>query len=467
MGWTISKIAKYSSGNILNDDNTPLNINGFSIDSRLVDNGDVFVALKGERTDGHYYIKEAFKNGASACMVIKGNYHVKDLEPGEVLIEVSDTYKALKQIALKHREQYNVKVIGITGSVGKTTTKEMIATVLESEYKVLKTEGNLNTDIGLPLVLLQLDESHEVVVLEMAMRQIGDISELCRIAKPEIGIITNIAESHLENLKTIDNIAKAKGELLEGLSDKGVAVINGDDERVLELKKRAPGKVLKFGLQGDVDLKAKALETGSGYVKCIVEYDNKENFIEEMLILNFPGRHNLTNAMAALLVGIEMRIPLHVGVNNLYNFYPMDMRNQVFTGKGDITIINDTYNANVKSTKAALDILSDIAFNNKIAVLGDMHELGDYTDRAHMEIGEYAANREVDLLFAVGGKADLIKKGALKAGLKDSKIYIFPSKEKLIKSLTGRLNPGDTVLVKGSRGMALEDVVYAIIDEEG
>lgn len=469
MSWTLEKLAEYSNGKILNN-NLAVNvisIKGFSIDSRLVDDGDLFVAIEGENTDGHYFIKDAFKKGAPACMVEEGKYCRDDIEPGKAIIEVSDTLQALKQIAMQHRQQYSIKVIGVTGSVGKTTTKDMIATVLASKYKVLKTEGNLNTGIGLPLTLLRLNESHEVVVLEMGMRQIGEIAELCRIARPQIGIITNIAESHLESLKTIDNVTKAKGEILEGLTEEGVAIINNDDDRARELLKKTQHKVLKFGTSNDVDLKIKNIKSGRGHVEGIVEYTGEDKTDEEKMVLNFPGKHNLTNALAALLAGIEMIIPLDIGVKNLKSFYPTDMRNQVFTGRGDITIINDTYNANVKSTKAALDVLSDAASDRKIAVLGDMYELGDYTDRAHFEVGEYTAKKDVDLLFVVGDKADLIKKGALESGVLNNKVYVFSSKEKLIKSLIKKLRPGDTVLVKGSRGMALEEVVYAIIDEEG
>ena len=464
--WTLNKLADYSGGKLINGYGE-MKVKGFSIDSRMVNDGELFIALKGERTDGHYFLNEAFEKGASACLVEKGKYNLKDLEHGQAIIEVNNSLEALKIIAMKHKEQYNVKVIGITGSVGKTTTKDMVAEVLRISYKVLKTEGNLNTGIGLPLTLLNLNEHHEVIVLEMGMRQMGEIAELCRIAKPDIGIITNIAESHLESLKTIENIAKAKGELLEGLASDGVAIINGDDERVTELKSKAPCRVVSYGTGANANLIMKDIKQWQEKIECILEHRPKGKSETLKMSLNFPGKHNLMNAMAALLAGAQLDVSLTKGVENLKNFYPTDMRNQIFTGKKDITVINDTYNANVKSTKAALDILSDVAANRKVAILGDMYELGDYTEKAHLEVGEYVVNKEVDLIIAVGDKARLIKEGALNAGLNNDNVLFYENKEELIKQIQGILRPGDTVLAKGSRGMALEDVVYAIIDEEG
>ncbi|UMZ73254.1 UDP-N-acetylmuramoyl-tripeptide--D-alanyl-D-alanine ligase [Natranaerofaba carboxydovora] len=465
--WTLNKLADYSGGKLINGYGE-IEVKGFSIDSRMVKDGDLFIALKGERTDGHYFLKDALKKGASACLVENEKYNQEDLETGQAIIEVNNSLEALKMIAMKHREQYNVKVIGITGSVGKTTTKDMVAEVLRQNYKVLKTEGNLNTGIGLPLTLLNLNELHEVIVLEMGMRQMGEIAELCRIARPDIGIITNVAESHLENLKTIENIAKAKGELLEGLANDGVAIINGDDERVVRLQSKAPNRVVSYGTGVDANLVIKDIKPRQERIECLLEHRPKGEENEKVkMSLNFPGKHNLMNAMAALLAGVELNVSLTKGVENLKNFYPTDMRNQIFTGKKDITVINDTYNANVKSTKAALDILSDVATNRKVAILGDMYELGDYTDDAHLEVGEYVASKEVEVIIAVGDKAKLIKDGALNAGLNNDNVLFYNNKEELIKQIQGILKPGDTILVKGSRGMALEDVVYAIIDEEG
>ncbi len=467
MNFTHYKIAEYTGGKIINDMDSPIVISDFCIDSRNASKGDLFVALPGDRTDGHYFIKDAFEKGAAACIAERGKFHLGELKPGQVVIEVPNTLDALKVLARRHREQYDVSVIGITGSVGKTTTKEMVAKVLSAKYRVLKTEGNLNTDIGLPLTLLKLDRDHDVVVLEMAMRHLGEISELCDIALPGIGVITNVAESHLETLKTMDNIAKAKGEILQGLLEDGIGVINGDDERVNRLEYKAPGEVFKFGLSENVNLQAKKIRPCSHIVECAVVYKDTTGEIGENLSLNIPGRHNLTNALAALLVGIVMGVSLSKGVKSLADFYPTEMRNQIFTGKDDITIINDTYNANVKSTRAALDILSDVASKRKIAVLGDMYELGEYRERAHKEIGQYAAEKGIDFLMTIGENAELIKEGAKESGLKDDKIKVFKDKRNLIISLQKLIGSEDTVLVKGSRGMALEEIVYAIIDENG
>lgn len=460
MSWKLKELAEYCNGEIIcgseNED-----IQGFSIDSRRLNKGDLFVALEGERTDGHYFIKGAFDSGASACLVQEGKYNKELLTPGNPVLEVSDTLEALKLIAKNHKEKFDVDVIGVTGSVGKTTTKEMIATILGSKFKVLKSEGNLNTEIGLPLALLDLNLSHEVVVLEMGMSARGEISELCKIANPRVAVITNIAEAHLENLKTLDNVAAAKGEILERLDDEGIAIINGDDERAKSLAKTTPAKVIRYGTGKDNEARIIKPQVNSIKTRCIIDVHGES----EEMILNLPGKHNMLNALAAGVVGIEMGVTLKEVVKSLSGFYPSEMRTQIFTGKGDITVINDAYNANVKSTKAAIDVLKEVAIERSVAILGDMYELGDYTETAHLEIGEYAGKKGIDLLFVVGNKGSLIKEGALRAGINEYRCYDFDNKNDLIDYLLAYLKSGDTVLVKGSRGMELEEIVYAILDE--
>lgn len=459
MRWNLAMLSEYSNGKIING-NGEESIEGVSIDSKKVSKGDFFIALKGERTDGHNFIKEAFDKGASACLAKKGKYDYSTLKTGQSIIEVDDTLQALKQIAKKHLENSAAYVIGVTGSVGKTTTKDMIAEVISTKYSVLKTRGNLNTDIGLPMSLFHLDKTHDAVVLEMGMNSRGEIAELCRIAPPEIAVITSVAEAHLESLKTLDNIASAKGEILEGMTPRGVAILNADDERVKSLAAKAPGEVIMYGSGSDADIKINDYWYHSMRAKCKLDYAGEE----VVLSLDFPGKHNLLNALAAIAVGIVMDIELEECVKVLERFYPTDMRNQIFTGNNDLVVINDAYNANVKSTKAALDVLSEVASHRRIAILGDMYELGEYANEAHREIGRYAREKEIDLLIGVGEKAKLTCEEAINSGMCSDNVYYYKNKLNLIEDVNLFLRANDTVLIKGSRGMELEDVVDAIID---
>lgn len=401
------------------------------IDSHNINKGDVFVAIKGERFDGHDFIAQAVKNGASAVIISNGgrNREVHSQE-GPAIIVVKDTLKALQDIAAYHRSKFNIPVIGVTGSVGKTTTKDMIASILSQEFNTLKNEENLNNEIGVPLTLLRLKKSHKAAVIEMGMQALGEIDILAKIAKPTIAVITNIGEAHLKYLKTTKNIARAKSEIFNYMSKTGYAVINQDDEYFEHLAAKAkvngPG-ILTFGILEKSDITPKELEG---------------------INLPTPGQHNIYNALAAIAAARILKIGKKSIKKGLEIFTPSGKRMEVINCKNGIKVINDTYNANPQSMAASIEVLSDIP-GRKIAVLGDMLELGPRSKTYHKKIAMLAKKLGIDIVLLFGDKWP-------------DKSY--SDKKILIKKLKTIIKPSDIILVKGSRGMRMEDIVSQIIN---
>ncbi|MBM7855935.1 UDP-N-acetylmuramoyl-tripeptide--D-alanyl-D-alanine ligase [Desulfohalotomaculum tongense] len=450
--FTIKEIASAVDGKLIQGDPQQL-IENVCTDTRKLQRGDLFFALVGEKHDGHHYARQAAESGAGGLVLGKP---VAGIPTGVPVIMVQHTLTALQQLAAYNRSQFNIPVIGITGSNGKTTTKDLVAAVLGQKYQVLKTKGNFNNEIGLPLTLLQLNQNYNAAVLEMGMRGLGQIDELCRIAGITAAVITNIGETHLELLGSVENIAKAKGEILKHVPGEGFALIPAASDLAREQARHCPGRVYTFGVNTKGDYTATAVKCKNSGSSFTANTPGGKITVQ----LPIPGRHNVSNAMAALAVGMNLGLTLDQCAAGLAEAEISAMRLQIIQS-GEITIINDAYNANPDSTRAALAALNDLAGGRRqVAVLGSMFELGTRERQGHYETGKAAS--QVDLLVTVGELARNIAAGAREAGLPSNQVHWFADNRSAVSFLKKFLLPGDIVLVKGSRGMHLEEVVEAI-----
>ncbi|MDQ2086881.1 UDP-N-acetylmuramoyl-tripeptide--D-alanyl-D-alanine ligase [Herbivorax sp. ANBcel31] len=432
--------------------NQEIIFSGISTDSRNIKEGDLFVPLKGDRFDGHDYVEQSLKKGAFGALVQKD----LKLDSGKVLIKVDDTLKALRLIAAFYRLKFNIPFIGITGSVGKTSTKEMVSGVLGKGFNVLKNKGNFNNEIGVPLTVFRLNSSHEAAVIEMGMSGLGEISRLTSIVKPDIAIITNVGVCHIEKLGSKKNILRAKMEILDGLNSKGLVILNGDDKLLFGLKGLLKFKTVFYGFEDGLEYQAynvKSLgEKGSVFE---IEINKKEYEVK----VPVPGLHNIYNALASIAAGIELGISEEDIVKGIEEFSSTKMRLDIIDNDG-VKIVNDAYNASPESVEAALTVLKDISSNNRtIAVLGDMYELGEISYDAHIHIGKFAAKLEINYIIAVGNNAENIYSGAILAGADSNKVLKFKDNNEAARFLKSFVKKGDVVLVKGSRGMKMEEIV--------
>lgn len=425
---------------------------GVSIDSRKIESGQLFFAIIGENLDGHEFVAGALMNGGAGAIVSRAVE--VNLRPGQFIIRVADTTKALQELARYYRRKFDLKIVGITGSVGKTTTKDMIAAVLAEKYRVLKTEGNLNNYYGLPLTLFKLGQEYEALVVEMGMSALKEIELLAQIAEPEVGVVTNVGSSHLEYLKTLDNVAIGKQELVENLTGRRIAVLNVDDPRVKQMAKLA-NQAIFYGLGVEAEYQAvEVANDGLEGVQFILKAEN-----EEMPVyLPLPGEHNALNALAAIAVGRVFGMSFLEIQAGLDKFRPSKMRMDIREIGPEITLLNDAYNANPESMKAGLKVLASRP-GRKIAVMGDMLELGAHAENAHREVGKFAAEHGIDLIFVKGNFAGWVTEGAFLGGMKMGEVFTFATNDELAKELLPLLKAGDTILVKGSRGMKMEEVV--------
>lgn len=419
------------------------------IDSREVSPGDMFVALRGESRDGHDYINAAVERGAIAVLVERA----PDPAPGAAMILVPQALAAIQRLATYCREKHPISVVAVTGSVGKTTTKELIAHVLSQHYHVLKSEGNQNNEIGVPLTLLRLDAAHQRGVLEMAMYAIGEISELCQIAKPRVGVVTNVGPTHLERLGSIEAIARAKAELPESLPRDGLAVLNGDDRRVRAMAEGTQARVVRYGLGPENELRGEDIEV-RGLEGIAFRLGRDQN--SALVQLPLPGAHNTYAALAAAAVALEDGFTLQEVAEALALATPLRVMPR--PGLKGATIIDDTYNASPASNLAALDLLESLS-ERRIAVLGDMLELGTFEEEGHRQVGRRVA-QVAQCLVAVGERGRIIGQEAQATGL--AVVYFAANNEEAIAILSSILGRGDVVLVKGSRGMAMEAIVEGI-----
>lgn len=442
MNIQLSEIAK-ALGTTVNSEKT---VSRISIDSRDTDENTLFFAIKGERFDGHDFVKDVAEKGVAAVVCHKKT------ECDAPVIYVEDTKKAFLDLASYYRcSMKNLTVVGLTGSVGKTTTKEMIACVLGAKSKTLKTEGNLNNEIGVPKTLYRLDNSYDFAVIEMGMDNKGQITELSKCAKPDCAVITNIGVSHIENLGSREGILRAKLEILDGMKKGSPLFLNGDND-MLSTVKNEDFKIITFGIENkncDViaeNICEKELST---------EFTAVKDDLRQKITIPTVGIHNVYDALAAFAVGVEYKIDPEIIAKGLSEYTPSGMRQRINQVNG-ITVIEDCYNASPDSQKAGLNSLCKIAKGRKIAVLGDMLELGTYSETAHRAVGEYAAQCGLDALYTYGEQSRFTAESAEKAGLE--RVYAFDSKQELVDALKKELKSGDTVSFKASRGMKLEEV---------
>lgn len=449
--FTVGDAARVTAGDLLAGDEGKL-IRGVSLDSRHTGPGDLFVALRGERVDGHSFVRDALHRGAVAALIQREVPFLKE----EALLRVEDCQGALLDLAAWYRRRFNALTVGITGSTGKTTTKEMVASVLSQSFDVHKNKGNYNTEIGVPLTIFGLRPEQDIAVLEMGMRGLGQIRRLAQLAAPKIGVITNIGLTHLELLGTIESIAQAKGELLEELPTSGIAILNGDDVRLRQLSRKFAGRVIFYGRAKENDFRALNIRS---HKEQGISFTASTPLGAKEIALPLPGRHNAVNALAALAVGASMKMTLPDMAQGLKQMLPTAMRLNISKTPTGVTIINDAYNANPTSMQSGLQTLKDMKGTGRaVAVLGDMLELGPAAARAHREVGESAADLKLDLLLAMGEWQDEVLAGAWGKGMSREKCRAGGHKKEVVAFLQGWLHPGDVVLVKASRGMQLEDI---------
>ena len=430
-------------------------INGVTIDSRKIGAGNLFVPFKGERVDGHKYVVESIEKGAAAALWQKDVPNPPENLP---ILIVDDCLTALQELARNYRKQLPVKVVGITGSNGKTTTKDMTTSLLSTQYKVQKTEGNYNNHIGLPLTVLGLHEDTEVAVLEMGMSGKGEIEFLTKLACPDAVVITNIGESHLLDLGSREGIAEAKLEILQGLQDGGLAVLHGDEPLLMERIKQYKGnvQVKTFGRNETNDLyptEITQMAQGNRF---------KMNASTESFELPVLGTHNILNALAAMHIAHYFSIPYEKMKAGLSGIKLTNMRMELVEGKRGEKIINDAYNASPTSMMAAIELVSNLqGYDRKILVLGDMLELGPQEEQYHLQIGEGLDAEKTDILFTFGPLGEHIAKGAKKI-LGEQRVFAFRDKAELIEKLKRHVNEQTLILVKASRGMKMEEIVTAL-----
>ena len=453
---TVREILDVTKGNLIygNEDEICEN---FVKDTRGIAKGDIFIGFKGEKTDGSVRYKEALELGAKGCIINKNaNEEIKEIK-NKFIIEVEDTVLATQEMAKLKREKYNIPVIAVTGSVGKTSTKDIIASVVSQKYKVLKTQENMNNHIGVPMTILGLKD-HTAMVVEMGMNHFGELSVLTNIAKPTIAVITNVGTAHIGNLGSRENILKAKLEILEGLKNDGKLVINNDNDLLHKwyMENSSKYDIITYGIQNESALKAIQIQYFENSSKYILKDQNSNCSVE----VPVGGEAFVYNSLAAISVGKILQIDIEKIKQGILKFQLTKMRLDVQKSNNGYTIINDCYNANYDSMKSALQYLNRMPANRKIAVLGDMLELGQYSEKLHQDVGRAVVENKIDILITVGKEAKNIAKIAQKNNVTT---YEFLDNNCAIKKLKEILKKDDTVLVKASNSMNFKEIVSAIL----
>jgi UDP-N-acetylmuramoyl-tripeptide--D-alanyl-D-alanine ligase len=445
MKLTLAKIAEFISAE--GDFSREEVAQAYSIDSRTVGKGELFFAVRGERLDGHDFVDAALERGALAAVVRKDQWH-RYSWTDRVLV-VDDTLVALQTLATAVRKVWGKPLVGVTGSAGKTTTKEAIAHVLASKFRVLKSEGNFNNHFGLPIMLLKLEPEHDVAVIEMGMSHAGEIRALAKIAQPEIGVVTNVAPVHLEFFDSLAGIARAKYELIESLPSTGTAVLNADDEYVSQFGRDFKGKVVRYGINATADVRAENIRARGAEGS---EFDVVIASTREHARLPLVGEHNVLNALAAVAVGLARGLNLSQAASALATVVPADKRGQVLQ-LGNIPVINDCYNSNPKALNAMVDALAAMPATRRIVIAGEMLELGPAGEEMHRTAGEHAAGKKIDVVIGVRGLAQALVEGAGKSG---ARAEFVATPEEAGEWLAREGRDGDVVLLKASRGVKLE-----------
>lgn len=445
---SVKEIVDVTGGKLLSGDINST-ISGISTDSRTIKEGELFIPLKGENFDGEMFVENALKIG-SASLTESLNNGGKFDKP---IIFVDDTKEALHKIAKYYREKFQIPFIAVTGSSGKTTTKDMIYDVLSMKYNVLKTEGNFNNEVGLPLTIFRINKEHDIAVVEMGMSGFGEIRRLKSIAEPNIAVYTNIGVAHIEKLGSRENILKAKSELVEDFKEGSTVILNADDDMLIKLMNKSGPQYITYGIDNG-DVKAFDIVCKEESVKYKVTIDGYMMDVE----LNVPGKHNIYNSLAAICIGIKFDVNKEDIRKALAQFKPSAMRLNILDA-GGIKIINDVYNANPESMRAALSVLKEYKDRRKIAVLGNMLELGDHSVLAHEEVGKYVKDGNIDVLITVGEFASKIAEGAIKNGMDAKDVMICKNNVEACEKIKNIKRNNDVFLIKGSRGMKMEEIV--------
>lgn len=459
--WTVADCVAAVGGEVLGSQ-TDIRFAGICIDSRRISERDLFVAIKGETHDGHGFAEDVVRKGVRGLLLARTMLEqlpwAKWVAEKVVCIAVDDTIDALGRLAAYHRNRNTAAVVAITGSNGKTTTRQMTAAVVSQRFLTLSTRKNFNNNIGLPLTLLELCPEHRWAVVELGMNAPGEIAALAGICRPDIGVITNVAPAHLEGVGSIEGVMHAKGELLDKLDPGGTAILNADDPLVLSLAQKSKSKVLLFGFAAQADIRAEAVALGARGSRFELVLPGER----VRITLKIPGVFMLSNALAAAAVGHKIGLAPAEIKTGLENFAPAESRMSILTVQTGVHVIDDTYNANPGSMAAALSTLEILRQQQRaFFVTGDMRELGRHSEALHRELGALCARSGVDGLFATGDFAASVARGAREAGMHSAAI-VMGTKDDLLHALRRTLKPGDWVLVKGSRAMAMEDVVWGL-----
>ena len=425
---------------------TAAQVTGWSVDTRTLAPGDLFFALRGPNHDGNAHVAQALAKGAVAA--------VADRDVDAPALRVADSLVALQHLASAARAEWNGDVVGVTGSAGKTTTKDVIAEMVTEGFSTEKTQGNLNNHIGLPLSLLRLNESARVAVLEMGMNHAGEIRELARIARPNVGVVTNVGWAHIESFDSIDGIATAKRELIEELGPQGVAVLNADDDRVAAFAKAHTGRSILYGQSPRADVRAEDVEYSLDGVRFRVGTTAFETAL--------TGRHNVSNILAGLATASVFGIAPDRLTQRVRDLRPAKMRGERLTHNG-ILIYNDCYNSNPDAARAMIDVLRDTPAKRRIAVLGEMLELGRLAEALHSDVGNYAAKAGIDVLVGIRGASCYTLDAAKLSGLADDAAFFFDEAKDAGELVRSIAKPGDAILFKGSRGVHVEDALAAFL----
>lgn len=448
----LQEIVKATKGALLKEADVK-EIKAVSTDTRKIEEGTMFIALKGENFNGNNYVLDAFNKGAKIAIVDEVKCDLNELKEDVALIKVQNTGRALMDLAKFYREKLGLKIVGITGSAGKTSTKDLVAAVLSDKYKVFKTKGNFNNEIGLPLMILELDSTYDVAILEMGMRGLGQIKELAEIASPDLGIITNIGISHIEILKTRENILKAKMEIATFFDKNNTLVVCGNDDFLGALPE-AKYKIVKTGVGENFEIGAKNIVLEELSSKFTV-YDGEK---EEEFSLDMPGEHNISNLMLGIAIAKELGVSFEEMKRGLKNIEATSMRLELIKKDG-FSILNDCYNSSPVAVKSAIDVMKNIEGKRRIAVLGTMRELGHKSEEAHMEIGKYAKENGIKKVLCFGDFSENIKEGYGEG------CTVYENKEELIKDLLNIICEGDIILVKASRSLKFEEITKALLEK--
>ena len=454
---TLGQLLQAVGGQLLGEFDKNAPISHVDTDSRDIHPGSLFIPLAGERFDGHAYINAALESGAVGCLTQRER---ESYQPGKFYVKVPSTQRALRDLAAWYKEQFHIPFVAVTGSVGKTTAKDMLAAVLGVKYKVLKTEGNFNNNIGLPLTLLRLDSSHQIGVVEMGMDKFGEIDFLGGIVKPEVGVITNIGDAHIERLGSRENIFKAKCELLPHIKEDGLLVLNGDDPMLSTLRGNTPVQTVFCGQGEGLEYRAQILGgDGVSHIQCRLTTPHMDREVRIPAL----GEHMVYPTLIAAAVAERFGLTPDEIEQGIRQFVPTRMRMNILRRGNGIIILDDTYNANPQSMRAAISVLADSQSSYKIAVLGDMLELGPFSPALHAEVGEYLGQAGIPCLVAVGEQSAAMAQGARDVGV--PQVLYCQDKGEAMQRLRMLLRGDCTILVKASRGMKMEDITAFLVKQ--